>query len=70
MTCDDLRRAKSLSVKVSIPQAVSTIAIFNSKVNELTFAVVSIPQAVSTIAINKLPIAYSERRRKFQYRKR
>ena len=56
--------------KVSIPQAVGTIAIFYNMKDILSRGTVSIPQAVGTIAIFQqfegISILISE----FQYRKR
>ena len=70
-TCDDLRRAKSLSIKVSIPQAVSTIAIAKGSIEDFTKSmVVSIPQAVSTIAIDEAHRSLIAEYAVFQYRKR
>ena len=41
-------------IKVSIPQAVSTVATIDTFENEKGLDVVSIPQAVSTVATKKI----------------
>ena len=58
-------------VMVSIPQAVSTVATFNTIAVENELNPVSIPQAVSTVATAQ-ELGYKGRSEgeKFQYRKR
>ena len=67
-----MRREKGIVFKVSIPQAVSTVATGEFYRARILSATVSIPQAVSTVATytDKKDNIYANIELSFQYRKR